>query len=72
MERSCDRCSGADTARPRAESDVTEAEAAIERLAAAPADEGLVIGDIWLLRLRSAGSRSCRCRGLCALQGSLP
>jgi hypothetical protein len=33
--------------------DVTEAEAAIERLAAAPADEGLVIRDIWLLRLRA-------------------
>ena len=33
--------------------DVAEAEAAIERLAAAPADEGLVIRDIWLLRLRA-------------------
>ena len=29
------------------------AEAAIERLAAAPADEGLVIRDIWLLRLQA-------------------
>jgi hypothetical protein len=36
-----------------AEDDVAEAEAAIERLAAAPADEGLVIRDIWLLRLRA-------------------
>jgi class 3 adenylate cyclase len=36
-----------------AESDVVEAEAAIERLAAAPADEGLVIREIWLLRLRA-------------------
>jgi class 3 adenylate cyclase len=36
-----------------AEGDVVEAEAAIERLAAAPADEGLVIRDIWLLRLRA-------------------
>ncbi|HWX99057.1 MAG TPA: cyclase, partial [Mycobacterium sp.] len=35
------------------ESDVAEAEAAIERLTAAPADEGLVIRDIWLLRLRA-------------------
>jgi hypothetical protein len=35
------------------ESDVAEAEAAIERFAAAPADEGLVIRDIWLLRLRA-------------------
>jgi hypothetical protein len=34
-------------------SDVAEAEAAIERFAAAPADEGLVIRDIWLLRLRA-------------------
>jgi class 3 adenylate cyclase len=36
-----------------AESDVAEAEAAIERLAAAPVDEGLVTRDIWLLRLRA-------------------
>jgi hypothetical protein len=36
-----------------AESDVAEAEVAIERLAVAPADEGLVIRDIWLLRLRA-------------------
>ena len=34
-----------------ADADVAEAEAAIERLAAAPADEGLVIREIWLLRL---------------------
>jgi hypothetical protein len=36
-----------------AEGDVAEAGAAIERLAAAPADEGLVIREIWLLRLRA-------------------
>jgi class 3 adenylate cyclase len=36
-----------------AERDVAEAEAAIERLAAAPADDGLVIRDIWLLRVRA-------------------
>jgi hypothetical protein len=36
-----------------AEGDVAEAQAAIERLAAAPADEGLVIREIWLLRLRA-------------------
>ena len=36
-----------------ANGDVTDAEAAIERLAAAPADDGLVIRDIWLLRLRA-------------------
>ncbi len=39
-------------------SDVAEAEAAIERLAAAPADEGLVIRDIWLLRLRALLARA--------------
>ena len=36
-----------------AESEVAEAEAATERLAAAPADEGLVMREIWLLRLRA-------------------
>jgi hypothetical protein len=40
------------------ESDVAEAEAAIERLATAPADEGLVMRDIWLLRLRSLLARA--------------
>jgi hypothetical protein len=35
-----------------------EAEAAIERLVAAPADEGLVIRDIWLLRLRALLARA--------------
>ncbi len=41
-----------------AEGDVAEAEAAIERLAAAPADEGLAIRDIWLLRLRALLERA--------------
>ena len=41
-----------------AESDVAEAEAAIERFAAGPADEGLVIRDIWLLRLRALLARA--------------
>ena len=41
-----------------ADGDVAEAEAAIERLAAAPADEGLVIRDIWLLRLRALLARA--------------
>ena len=41
-----------------AEGDVAEAEAAIERLAAAPADEGLAIRDIWLLRLRALLARA--------------
>jgi hypothetical protein len=42
----------------RTESDVVEAEAAIERLAAAPADEGLAIREIWLLRLRALLARA--------------
>jgi class 3 adenylate cyclase len=41
-----------------ADADVAEAEAAIERLATAPADEGLVIRDIWLLRLRALLARA--------------
>jgi hypothetical protein len=41
-----------------AEGDVTEAEAAIERLAAAPADDGLVVRDIWLLRLHAMLARA--------------
>ena len=36
-----------------ADGDVAEAEAAIERLATAPAEEGLAWRDIWLLRLRA-------------------
>jgi class 3 adenylate cyclase len=40
------------------ESDVVEAEAAIERLAAAPAEDGLVMRDIWLLRLRALLARA--------------
>jgi class 3 adenylate cyclase len=39
-------------------SDVAEAEAAIERLAEAPADEGLVMREIWLLRLRALLARA--------------
>ena len=38
--------------------DVAEAEAAIDRLAAAPGDDGLVIRDIWLLRLRALLARA--------------
>ena len=41
-----------------ANGDVAEAEAAIDRLAAAPADEGLVIRDIWLLRMRALLARA--------------
>jgi hypothetical protein len=41
-----------------AENDVGEAEAAIARLAAAPADDGLVIREIWLPRLRALLARA--------------
>jgi len=41
-----------------ADGDVGEAEAAIDRLAAAPTDEGLVIRDIWLLRLQALLARA--------------
>jgi hypothetical protein len=40
-----------------AAADAAEARAAIERLAAAPADEGLVIREIWLFRLRALLAR---------------
>jgi class 3 adenylate cyclase len=42
-----------------AESDVAEAQAAIERFLAAPADEGLVIREVWLLRLNALLARAC-------------
>ena len=38
--------------------DMAEAETAIERLTVAPADDGLVIRDVWLLRLRALLSRA--------------
>ena len=41
-----------------ADGDLAEAAAAIERLATAPADEGLVIREIWLLRLRALLARA--------------
>ena len=41
-----------------AENDVVEAEAATERLASAPAEEGFVIREIWLLRLRALLARA--------------
>ena len=37
--------------------DVTQADSAIERLAIAPVDEGLVIREIWLLGLRALLAR---------------
>jgi hypothetical protein len=42
----------------RTHGDVAEAEVAIDRLAAALADEGLVIGDVWLLRMRALLARA--------------
>jgi hypothetical protein len=41
-----------------AQADVAEAEATIERLAAAPAEDGLVIRDVWLLRMRTLLARA--------------
>jgi hypothetical protein len=41
-----------------ADGDVADAEAAIERLAAAPADDGLAVREIWLLRLRALLARA--------------
>jgi hypothetical protein len=38
--------------------DVVEAEAAIARLADAPADDGLVLRDIWLMRMRGLLARA--------------
>jgi class 3 adenylate cyclase len=58
----CDAATGAlvETLLDRgADGDITEAEAAITRLAAAPADEGLVIREVWLLRLRALLAQAC-------------
>jgi hypothetical protein len=44
--------------------DVAEAEATIERLATAPVDEGLVMRDIWLLRLGALLARA-HCDDIC-------
>jgi hypothetical protein len=41
-----------------AEGDMAEAEAAIERLAAAPPDEGLPMREFWLLRLQALLERA--------------
>jgi class 3 adenylate cyclase len=41
-----------------ADGDAAEAEAAIDRLADAPIEEGLVIRDVWLLRLRALLARA--------------
>ena len=56
-----------------ADGDVAEAEAAIERLAAAPADEGQAMREIWLLRLRALLARAHGEEDrLPRLSGSLP
>ena len=49
VETLLDRC---------ADGDVAEAEAAITRLADAPADDGLVIREVWLLRMRALLARA--------------
>jgi hypothetical protein len=41
-----------------AESDMVDAEAAIDRLAAAPSDQRLAMRDIWLLRMRALLARA--------------
>jgi hypothetical protein len=41
-----------------ADADVAEAEAAIERFAAAPTDDSLAVRDIWLLRLQALLARA--------------
>ena len=41
-----------------ADGDVVEAEAAIDRLAAAPTDDGLAIREIWLLRMHALLARA--------------
>jgi hypothetical protein len=41
-----------------AEADLAEAQSAIDRLAKLPADEGLVMRDIWLLRMRALVARA--------------
>ena len=42
----------------RAEGDLAETESAIDRAARLPADEGLVLRDVWLLRLRALLARA--------------
>jgi adenylate cyclase len=44
--------------RRRADGDLQEAQAAIDRLAAVPTDPGLVLHEIWLLRLRALLARA--------------
>ncbi len=49
-----------------ADGDVVEAEAAIERLAAAPSDDGLALRDIWLLWLQALLARAHGDAAACA------
>ncbi len=61
LQANCVRATGVlvDTLLDRgAEGDVAEAEAAVDGLAALPADEGLVLRDVWLLRLRALLARA--------------
>ena len=57
--RSCDRVLVETLLDRAAESDVAEAEAAVERLAAAPTDDGFPPRDILVLRLRALLARAC-------------
>ena len=45
-------CRGADT-------DLQDAQAAIDRLAAVPTEPGYIMHDFWLLRLRALLARAC-------------
>ena len=58
MGRSCDRVLVETLLERGSSADLTEPQAAIERLAAAPADEGLVMREVWLLRLRALLARA--------------
>ena len=57
--RSCDRVLVETLLDRAAESDVAEAEAAVERLAAAPTDDGFPPRDNLVLRLRALLARAC-------------
>jgi hypothetical protein len=63
VETLLQRCAGGD---------VAEAAAAIDRMAAAPVDEGLVIREVWLLRLQALLARAGRRRCIPGVRGSLP
>ena len=55
METLLDRGADSDS-----DGDLAEAEAAVERLAAAPTEDGAAVRDIWLLRMRALMARAHR------------